>query len=131
MKASAVKLFKGKHPEAENCWCALAPAPEAGHVPWLALDPQGVRDGWADGWRQSPGGRVQRNKAGFAKLSAEPLPCSPLPPCPEARKCDCLKCHRTWPRNAQSSGSAVKQSAEGFALLAEELACRDHASDHI
>lgn len=82
MKAFAVKLFKGKHPEAENCWCALAPAPEAGHVPRLASDQQGGMEGGMEA--ESPGGRVQRNKPGFAKLAAVPLPCSPLPPCPEA-----------------------------------------------
>lgn len=39
-------------------------------------------DGRMDG--ESPGERVQRNKPGCAKLAAEPLPCSSLPPCPEA-----------------------------------------------
>lgn len=86
MKAFAVELFKGKHPEAGICRCAPAPAPEAGRLPRLAPNPQAGMEGGMEGWGEpaSPAGRVERSKTGFAKLAAVPLPCSFLPACPEA-----------------------------------------------
>lgn len=86
------------------------------------------RDGWTDGWRESRG-KGTEEQARLCKAGCR-APALLVPASLPRGKCVCPKCDRTWPRNAQSSGSAMKQSTKGFALLAEELAGRDPATDH-
>lgn len=113
MKAFAVKLFKGKYPEAEICWHPPAPALVAGRLPRLASNLQPVKG--REGWGKD---REERDLLRLACLPAR------LPAGNRRR----LKRDRIWPRTAQSSGSTTKQSTKRFSLLAEVLACRDHTT---